>query len=81
MVGAGVAVRGDEFAGEGPEPPLHPVADDCASDFLADRKADAHPRVVVAAVADEEHESGSRGTPTGVRGEEIRAFLENRWRF
>ena len=70
-------MAGKDFAGEGAQPPLHPVAYDGPANLFRDREADAHLRVGIVAVADEEHESGSRGAPAGVRRKEIRAFLDD----
>ena len=75
MIGAGKADRRDDFTRELAEAPLHPVADDGVPDLLADGESDPHDRVVVTPVADEKHESGSRGPPSGVGREEIRTFF------
>ena len=73
-----MTVDRQDFAGERPEAPFHAVADDGLADFLADREADAHLLVAVGAIAYEEHESRSRGSPSGIGREEIRAFLDYR---
>ena len=64
-----------------PEAPAHAVAGDGIADLAADSEPDSLERILVTAVADEEHESGGRGSPTGVRREEIRPFLDDRERF
>ena len=71
-----MATYREHFAGERAEAPLHAVADDGVADFLGDGDAGAHLRVVVAAVADEEHEAGGRRAPAGVGGEEVGALLD-----
>jgi hypothetical protein len=77
MVGTGKAVREDDFAGKSAETPLHPVARDGVAHLLADRESHAHELVLVASIADEKHESGRGGTPSGICRQEIRAFLED----
>jgi hypothetical protein len=77
MIRAAVAVNRDDFARKRPEPPLHPVSDDGIADLLCDGESDAHLRVLVAAIADEEHEPGHRRAPSGVRREKIRALLDD----
>jgi hypothetical protein len=72
MIGADEAVGGNQFAGECPESALHPVADDRAANLLGDCEADSLQRIAILAVANEEHESGHRRAPSGVRSEEIR---------
>ena len=81
VIGAGETVHWNDFPGKRAEAPLHPVSDDGVADLFADRESNAHQRVAFPAIADEEHESRRCGTPSGVRGQEIRAFLENRERF
>jgi hypothetical protein len=77
MVGSGEALGRDDFPGEGAEASLHAVADDGVADLLGYGETDAPLRIVVAPIADEEHKAGCRGTPSGVRGEKIRPFLDD----
>ena len=51
---------GSDFARKVAQAALHPVADHGTADLLGDGEADAHRRVVIAAVADEQDESGRR---------------------
>ena len=81
MICAGDAAVWKDFAGERAEPPLHPVADNGIADFLGDGEPDPNAGVVIAAVVDEKDESGGSRAPSGVRGQEVRPFLENRKRF
>ena len=74
MIGSRNAVIGQRFPGEGTKPALHPVADDRISDLLRDGEADADRRVVIAARADEQDETGHGGALAAVGGEEIRAL-------
>jgi hypothetical protein len=74
MVGAGIALCGQNLAGEGAEAALHPVAHDRSANLFADGEANAPKRVAIVTIANEEHESGCRRAPSGVRSEEIRAF-------
>ena len=67
---------GHDLARKRAEAPLHAVADDGAADLLGDGEADAHWRIAVVAVSDEQDEAGHGGAPAGVRGEEIRALAE-----
>ncbi len=76
VVGTGDAVSRNNLAGELAEAALHAVAHDCAADLLGDGEADAHRRVRILAVADEEDEAGGGHAPAAVRGEEIGAFLD-----
>ena len=76
MIGAGKAVLGNDFTSERTEPAFHSVASDGIPDFPGNGKADSLLRVTVLAVADQEHEAAGRGSPSGVRREEIRAFLD-----
>jgi len=74
VIGAGLALRRDELTGQSTEAPLHPVADDGATDFLGDGETDPLGRVAILPVADEKDESGRRRAPAGVRSEEVRAL-------
>ena len=76
MVGAGNASDGDDLVGEFAEAALHPVAYHGAADLLGDGEADAHRRVRILAVADEEDKAGSGHAPAAVRGEEVGALLD-----
>ena len=69
------AIRGNDFPRKLPEAPLHAVACDGVPDLATDGEAHAFCVAAILPVADEEHESGRRGAPSGVRREEIRAFL------
>src|SRR6185369_16115723 len=74
MVGAGETPGRNDLAGERPEAPLHAVADDRSADLFRYREADAHRRVRILAVADEQDEAGSGHAPAGVGSEEVRAL-------
>ena len=76
MVGAGNALCRDDLAGERAEAALHPVADDRTADLLGDGEADAHRRIRILAVADEQDEAGHRRAQAAVGGEEIRALRD-----
>jgi hypothetical protein len=76
MVGAGLAAGRHDLAGERSETPLHAVADDRAADFLGNGEADAHCRLGVRAVADEEHEPWGGRPLAGVGGDEVGALRE-----
>ena len=67
---------GKDFAGERAEAALHAVADDRVADLLGDGEADAHRRVRVLAVADEQDEAGHGRALAAVGGEEVRALAE-----
>ena len=67
-------LAGSDLAGERAEAALHAVAHDGVADLLGDGEADAHRRIAVRAVADEQDEAGHRRAPAAVRGEEIRAL-------
>ena len=71
-----MAPLGKNLAGKRPKAPLHAVADDGVADFLCNREPGPNLRVAVGAVADEEHESGSRRAPSGVRGQEVGTLLD-----
>ena len=72
-----MAAGKDELAGKLAEAPLHAIAHDGVADLLAYRIANPLQRIAVIAVANEKDKAGCRRAPTGVRGEEIRAFPEN----
>jgi hypothetical protein len=76
MIGAGNAMIGQGCASEGAEAALHPVANDRVADLFGDGEADAHGRIVIAARADEQDETGHGGAPAAVGGEEVRAFAD-----
>jgi hypothetical protein len=76
MIRSGKAMHGNDFAGERAETSFHSVTGDRISDSAADGETDSLQRILVLSIADEEHESGSRGTPAGVRRKEIRAFSD-----
>ena len=73
MVGAGEPLFGNDFASDRAEAPLHPVADDRAADFPGDRETDAHRRVRVLPIANEQDEAGGRRAQPAIGGEEVRA--------
>jgi hypothetical protein len=74
VIRAGIALLGENFAGESAKAALHAVADDGPADLLADGEANAAKRIAIVTMANEEHKAGCRRTPSGVRSEEIRAF-------
>ena len=74
MVGAFHAQAGKHFAGEGAEAALHPVSDDRAADLLRHGDSEAHGGIAVIAIADEQHETGHRGTAAAIGRQEIGAF-------
>ena len=76
MVGAGDAEFRKRFTSEGPEAALHPISDDGVADLLGHGDAYAHRRIVIAARADEQNESGHGGALAAVGGKEIRALLD-----
>ena len=76
MVEAGMAALGKDVAGKGPQAPLHPVAEDRIADFPGDGEAGANLDVVIAAIADEQHEAGGCRAPSRVGGEEVGAFAD-----
>jgi hypothetical protein len=76
MVGAGLAAGRHDLAGERSETPLHAVAHDRAADLLGHGKADAHRRIGVRAVADEQHEPRGGCSLAGVGGDEVGALRE-----
>lgn len=80
MVGTRQSLGGNDFAGERSHPPLHPVSNDGVADLAGDRESDSYLRVAVVPVTDQKDESGGRGAPSGVRREEVRAFLDYRER-
>jgi hypothetical protein len=77
MIGPGIAVRWDQFSRESPESALHSISGDGVADPAGDCEADAHPRVLVTAIADEKNKSRHCGAPSGVRRKEIRALLDD----
>jgi hypothetical protein len=76
MIRAGDTLCGHDLAGEGAEAALHPVADHGAADLLGHGEADAHPRIIVLAVADQQDEAGRARPKPGIGGKEVRAFLD-----
>ena len=72
-----MAAGWNDFARECAEAALHAVANDGLADLLADCEADALRLVAILAVTNEKDESRRRRAPSGVRGEEIRALLQN----
>jgi hypothetical protein len=73
MVGARDAPVRQDLAGEGTEPPLHPIADDRAADLLRHSDAEADRRIAVLPVADEQDEAGRRGPAAAISRQEIGA--------
>jgi hypothetical protein len=71
MVGSREPFGGHNLAGERPEAPLHPVADDGTADLLGHGEADAHRLIGVFAVVDEEDEAGRRCAHAAVGGKEV----------
>lgn len=76
VVGAGEAQCWHEFARESPETAFHSVADHGAADLLGDRKTNAHCRIRIFAITDQQNETWGCRAPTAVRGKEIGAPLE-----
>ena len=76
MVRAGNALRWHQFAGERSKAALHSVPNDGAADLLRDGETDAHPRIVILAIADEQDEAGGCGAKAAVGGKEVRALLD-----
>src|SRR5205085_2697212 len=71
MIGASNALHRHDFARECPESALHAVADNCSADLLGDRETNAHLRLRILAVADQQDEAGRGGALAGVRGKEV----------
>src|SRR5688572_28384945 len=76
MVGALDAADRQYLAGECPEPPLHPVADDRAADLLRHRNSEADRRFAVLPLADEQDEAGRRSPVAAIARQEIGAFRD-----
>jgi hypothetical protein len=76
MIGAGDPAHRQHLTGEGPETALHAVADDRAADLLRHRDPEAHPRVAVGAIANEQNEAGRRGAAAAIGRQEIGAFRD-----
>jgi hypothetical protein len=51
VIRAGIALLGENFAGESAKAALHAVADDGSADLLADSEADASKRIAIVTVA------------------------------
>jgi hypothetical protein len=75
MVGAPNALGRDDLARKRPEAPLHAVADDRAANLFGDGEADAHRRIRILAVADEQDEAGRGRALARVRGKKVGALL------
>ncbi len=76
MVGPDKALCRHDLTRKRAEPPLHPVADDRAADFLGDREADADGRVRVLAITDEQDETGRGSALAAVGGNEVGALAK-----
>src|SRR5688500_7271853 len=76
MVGALHAPDRQDLAGEGAEPPLHPVADDRAANLLRHGDPEANRRIAVLPVSDEQDEAGRRGPAAAIGRQEIGAFRD-----
>jgi len=74
VIGAGEPLYWNKLTGKLTKAPLHSVADNRAADFPGDGETDAHGRILVLAIADEQDETGSGGAPPAVGGQEVRAF-------
>lgn len=74
MIRAYVAFHGNDLPGEFAETAFHTIANDCATDLLADSVPDALRWIAVTPIADEQDEAGCRRTPSSVSGKEVRAF-------
>ena len=77
MVGAGQPLGRHEFAGEGSKAALHAIADDRIADLLGDGETNAHHRVAIFAVTDQQDEAWSSGALAFIGGKEIRALADN----
>jgi hypothetical protein len=75
VVRARNAFERHDFSGERAQATLHSVADDRAADLLGDGEADAHRRIMILAVADEQNKTGRSRAAPSIRGEEIRPLL------
>jgi hypothetical protein len=73
MIGAGKAFGGHDFSGESAQATLHSVADHGAANLLGDGESDAHRRVRVLPITDEQNESGRGCALTVIRGDEVSA--------
>jgi hypothetical protein len=78
MVGTREAPRRNDFPSEGTKAPLHPIANDGPADFPRDRESDAHGRVRILPVADEEDESGCRRALARIGGKKVGPALDGR---
>jgi hypothetical protein len=76
MIRAGKAFGRHNLTGKRAEAALHPVADHRSADLFGDGETDAHCRVRILAVADQQNEAWSGRALAGVRGEEIRALFK-----
>ena len=76
MIGASEPFFRYHFACERAESALHAVSHNGATDFSCDGKADAHDRVQILAITNEQDEPWRGHAQAGVRGNEIRAFLD-----
>ena len=76
VVGIGQAMRGQQFAHQRAQPPLHAVAHHGVADLLGDGDAETQTRPVVG--AGKQDKPGPRNAQAPVGGEEIGAPRQNR---
>jgi hypothetical protein len=76
VVGTGEALYWNDFARQLAEAALHSVADDRAADLASDCEPNAHRRIAILALANEQDEAGSGRAHAAVGGDEIRAFAD-----
>jgi hypothetical protein len=77
MVGARNALGRNDLTGESAKAALHSVAHYGSADLLRYREADAHRRIRILAVADEQDETGCGCAESRVRREEIGALADS----
>ena len=71
MIGARMALAGDNGSGQCPETPLQAISHHCSTDLARDGESDPLDRVVVPAIADQENEAGSCRPPSRVGSKEV----------
>jgi len=76
MIRAGEAARWNDLASKRSKAALHAVANDSPPDLFGDGEADAHARVLILAVADEQDETGGSYALAAIGGDEVRALAD-----
>jgi hypothetical protein len=76
MIRSGKASGRNDLLRKRTKAPLHPVADDGASNLLRDGEADAHRRIRILAIPNEQDEAGGRSAHPAVCSEKVDALSD-----